>query len=93
MYLSDLEQKSPEELAEMARDLGVNAANGLRKEDLVMRLMQAQSEKQGNLFGGGVLDISEDGYGFLRGSRFLPGPNDTYVSQTQVRRFGLRDAA
>ena len=89
MYLSELEQKTPEELQEIARDLGLEA-DSLRKEDLVMRLMQAQTEKQGNIFSGGVLDISEDGYGFLRGPRFLPTPNDTYVSQTQIRRFGLR---
>lgn len=90
LYLSELEQKSREELQDLARDVGLRGADGMGKEDLVVRLMQAQSERQGNIFSGGVLDISEDGYGFLRGPSFLPGPNDIYVSQTQIRRFGLR---
>src|SRR5947208_7190123 len=62
----------------------------MRKEDLVVRVMQAQTEKQGAIFSGGVIDIAEEGYGFLRGGSFLPGPNDIYVSQTQIRRFALR---
>ncbi len=90
MYLTELEQKSQEELEGLARDLGVPGAAHMRKEDLVVRVMQAQTEKQGAIFSGGVIDIAEEGYGFLRGPSFLPGPNDVYVSQTQIRRFALR---
>jgi transcription termination factor Rho len=62
----------------------------MRKQDLIFRLLQAQTEQQGNIFSGGILDIVDDGYGFLRGPTCLPGPNDVYVSQTQIRRLGLR---
>jgi transcription termination factor Rho len=62
----------------------------MRKQDLIYRLLQAQTEQQGNIFGGGILDIVDEGYGFLRGPSYLPGPTDVYVSQTQIRRLGLR---
>jgi transcription termination factor Rho len=62
----------------------------MKKHDLISRVLQAQTEQQGNIFGQGVLDIIDDGYGFLRGERYLPGANDIYVSQSQIRRFGLR---
>ncbi|MCJ7509774.1 MAG: transcription termination factor Rho, partial [Dehalococcoidia bacterium] len=63
---------------------------GLRKQDLIFRILQARAEQQGNLLAGGVLEIVEDGYGFLRGDGLRPGAGDVYVSQSQVRRFGLR---
>lgn len=90
MYLSELENKTREELQDIARELGVHGATTMRKQDLIFRLLQAQTEQQGNIFSGGVLDITDEGYGFLRGPSLLPGPNDTYVSQTQIRRLGLR---
>ncbi|MDP9365455.1 MAG: transcription termination factor Rho [Chloroflexota bacterium] len=62
----------------------------MAKGDLIIRLLQAQTEREGNTFGDGVLEIIEDGFGFLRGPRFLPAPDDIYVSQSQIRRFGLR---
>src|SRR5215211_7794613 len=74
----------------MARELGVHGITTLRKQDLIFRLLQAQTEQQGNIFSGGILDIVDDGYGFLRQERYLPGPSDVYVSQSQIRRFGLR---
>ena len=74
----------------MAKELGITGYSALKKQDLVLRLLQAQTEQQGFLFGGGVLEIVEDGFGFLRKERFLPGPSDVYVSQSQIRRFGLR---
>jgi transcription termination factor Rho len=88
--LSELEQKTRDELQDMARELGVHGITTLRKQDLIFRLLQAQTEQQGNIFSGGILDIVDDGYGFLRQERYLPGPNDVYVSQSQIRRFGLR---
>ncbi|HEV8193250.1 MAG TPA: transcription termination factor Rho, partial [Ktedonobacterales bacterium] len=62
----------------------------LEREDLVVRLLHAETERQGKTFSGGVLEIVEEGFGFLRRGRFLPGGMDVYVSQTQIRRFGLR---
>src|SRR5206468_6703420 len=62
----------------------------LKKQELIFRLLQAQTEQQGNIFSAGILEIMEDGFGFLRQERFLPGPDDIYVSQSQIRRFGLR---
>ncbi len=90
MYLSELESKTREELQDIARDLGVHGTSTMRKQDLIYRLLQAQTEQQGNIFGGGILDVVDEGYGFLRGPSYLPGPNDVYVSQTQIRRLGLR---
>jgi len=74
----------------MAKELGIAGVSTLRKQDLIFRLLQAQTEQQGNIFRGGVLEIVEDGFGFLRQERYLPGSNDVYVSQSQIRRFGLR---
>jgi transcription termination factor Rho len=88
--ISELETKSLPELQDLAKDLEVTGYSRMKKQDLISRVLQAQTEQQGNIFGQGVLDIIDDGYGFLRGERYLPGPNDIYVSQSQIRRFGLR---
>ena len=90
MNIAELETRSREDLAEMARELGISGAAGLRKQELIFRLLQAQTDQQGNIFSGGFLDIVDEGFGFLRGESFLPGLNDVYVSQSQIRRFGLR---
>ena len=90
MNIAELETKTRDELQEMAKELGIAGISTLRKQDLIFRLLQAQTEQQGNIFKGGVLEIVEDGFGFLRQERYLPGPNDVYVSQSQIRRFGLR---
>ena len=90
LTVPDLEAKSAEELAEMARELEIPTFSRLPKQEQMVRLLQAQTEKDGQIFGDGVLEIIEDGFGFLRGQRFLPGPDDIYVSQSQIRRFGLR---
>jgi transcription termination factor Rho len=88
--LAELETKTLDELKEMARDLDMVGISGLKKQDLIFKLLQAQTEQQGNIFSAGILEIMEDGFGFLRQERFLPGPDDIYVSQSQIRRFGLR---
>ncbi len=90
MNLTDLETKTRDELQELAKEMGIVGYTGLKKQDLIFRLLQAQTEQQGYLFGGGILEIVEEGYGFLRRDGFLPGPADVYVSQSQIRRFGLR---
>ena len=90
MNIAELETKSRDELVEMAKGLGVSGCSALRKQDLVLRLLRANAELQGNMFDGGVLEIMDDGFGFLRKDNLKPGANDVYVSQSQIRRFGLR---
>jgi transcription termination factor Rho len=90
MNINDLEGKTREELLEMAKELGISSYTGLKKQDLVKRLLQANAEQQGYNFSGGILEIIGEGYGFLRQSSLLPSSADVYVSQSQIRRFGLR---
>jgi transcription termination factor Rho len=88
--LAELESKTLAELRDLAKTLDLTGVTGLKKQDLIFRLLQAQTEQQGHLFRVGVLDIVEEGFGFLRRARFLPGPDDVYVSLSQIRRFALR---
>jgi transcription termination factor Rho len=90
MNINDLENKTREELLVFARQMGISAYTGLKKQDLVMRLIQAHTEQQGNIFCNGILETMTDGYGFLRQSSLLPSLTDVYISQSQIRRFGLR---
>jgi transcription termination factor Rho len=90
MNIAELETRTLPELREIARDWELSDYTALEKEDLVFRLLQAGTERQGNIFSAGVLEIVDEGFGFLRRGRFLPGGMDIYVSQTQIRRFGLR---
>ena len=92
MNLSDLKHKKINDLAALARDLNVEGAAGLRKQELIFAILQAQVEKNGVISGGGVLEILPDGFGFLRAQdyNYLPGPDDIYVSPSQIRRFNLR---
>jgi len=88
--ISELENKSRDELMEIAKDMGISSYTGLKKQDIVMRLLQAHTEQQGNIFCSGILEITDDGYGFLRQNSLLPSSSDIYLSQSQIRRFGLR---
>ncbi len=90
MNIAELEEKTLGELQDMARAMGISGYSRLKKTDLVFRLLRANAEKQGLIFGGGVLEIVQEGIGFLRSDHLLPGPEDVYVSQSQIRRFGLR---
>jgi len=90
MNISELANKSRDELIELAKEMGISSYTNLKKQDIVMRLLQAHTEQQGNIFCSGILEIMNDGYGFLRQSTLLPGSNDVYVSQSQIRRFSLR---
>ena len=90
MSIVDLETKTLSELQDIARGLDITGISRLKKHDLMLRLMQAEAENQGLLFGGGILDVVADGIGFLRSGDLLPSPDDIYVSQSQIRRFGLR---
>ncbi len=78
------------DLRSMSKDLDIQGASRLKKEDLVLRIMQAEAERRGLELRGGVLEVMNEGMGFLRSDHYLPGPNDIYVSQSQIRRFGLR---
>ncbi len=90
MDIAELEKKTLGELRELARAMDISGYSRLKKTDLILRLLRANAEQQGYIFGGGVLEIIQDGIGFLRSDHLLPGPEDVYVSQSQIRRFGLR---
>jgi len=91
MNIVELENKTKEELLELAKEMGISSPAGLKKQDIVMRLLETHTEKQGNIFCSGILDIMNDGYGFLRQDTLLPGQTDVYISPSQIRRFGLRN--
>jgi transcription termination factor Rho len=90
--LTALKRKAAKELADVALELGVEGAASMRKQELIFAILGAQAEKSGNVHGEGVLEILPDGFGFLRApdSNYLPGPDDIYISPSQVRRFALR---
>ncbi len=92
MHLQELKKKSINELTEMAEDLSIEGATRMRKQDLIFALLKAQTEQNGSMFGEGVLELLPDGFGFLRSPdyNYLPGPDDIYVSPSQIRRFNLR---
>src|SRR5512145_2849408 len=92
MNLKELKDKKITDLAAIAKDLGVEGAAGMRKQDLIFAILNATAEKNGAIFGEGVLEILPDGFGFLRApdANYLPGPDDIYVSPSQIRRFNLR---
>jgi transcription termination factor Rho len=92
MYVTDLKHKPMEELAGLAEDLEVENAAGLRKQDLIFAILKAKTDANENVFAEGALETLPDGFGFLRApdQNYLPGPDDIYVSPSQIRRFGLR---
>ncbi len=90
MNIVEYETMTLAELRDMARSKDISGYSRLKKQDLILRLLRSQAEERGLLFGGGVLEIVQDGIGFLRSDHLLPGPEDVYVSQSQIRRFGLR---
>src|SRR5919204_6265855 len=88
--ITELNERKPKELAEIAKEFNVEGIAGLGQQDLITRVLQAQTEAQGNIFAQGILEIVEDGFGFLRRRSLLPSPEDVYVGSSQVRRLGLR---
>ena len=91
MNIVELEKKSRNELIELAKETGISSYANLKKQDIIMRLLQEYTKQQGNIFCSGILDIMSDGYGFLRQNTLLPSSTNIYVSQSQIRRFGLRN--
>ena len=92
MHLNELKRKKISDLIELAIEHGVEDANNMRRQELIFGLLQAVTEKNGVIYGEGVLETLPDGFGFLRAPdyNYLPGPDDIYVSPSQIRRFGLR---
>jgi transcription termination factor Rho len=90
MNIKTLEAMSLADLRAHSKEMNIAGAGRMKKEDLILKIMQAEAERQGLELRGGVLDIMNEGMGFLRADHYLPGPNDIYVSQSQIRRFGLR---
>ena len=90
--LAALKEMKISELTKMARDLNMNGLSGLKKQDLIFKILQAQTEREGLIFSAGVLEILPDGFGFLRSPNYnyLPCPDDIYVSPSQIRKFDLR---
>lgn len=92
MNLQELKKKSPAELLLCAEDLKIENASSLRRQDMMFAILKQLAENDTAIYGDGVLEILQDGFGFLRSpeASYLPGPDDIYVSPSQVRRFGLR---
>ncbi len=92
MNLKELKEKKIGQLTQMAKETGIDGASKMRKQELIFALLQSQADKDGSIFGEGVLEILPDGFGFLRAPdyNYLPGPDDIYVSPSQIRRFNLR---
>ena len=92
MNTSELQALTVKELQKFADGLGSSEFSGLRKQDLIKEILGIQAKKKGNIFASGVLEILPDGYGFLRSPdySYLPGPDDIYVSHSQIKRFKLR---
>jgi transcription termination factor Rho len=92
MDIAQLQSKNSSQLNKMAKELKINGISGLKKQDLIFKILQAQAETEGNLFGEGVLEVLPDGFGFLRSPNYnyLPCPDDIYVSPSQIKKFGLR---
>lgn len=92
MDIEELKTKKIAELAKMAQEIGVSGVTGIRKSELIFKIIEKQTEKEGLIFAEGVLEVLPDGYGFLRSTdyNYLPGPDDIYVSPSQIKRFGMR---
>ena len=92
MNVNELQKLRINELADLASELKIESFSGLNKQELIVKILEAQSEKDGGVSASGVLEVLNEGYGFLRSPNFnyLPGPDDIYVSPSQIKRFGLR---
>jgi transcription termination factor Rho len=92
LNINDLKDMSIQKLTQVAKDLNVAGATGMRKQDLIFQILKAQTEQSGFLFSEGVLEVLPDGFGFLRAPdyNYLPGPDDIYVSPSQIRKFDLQ---
>ena len=92
MQTSELVRLTVKELQDLAKKLGVKEISGVRKQDLIKLILEAEVKKEGKIYADGILEVMSDGYGFLRSGEYsyLPGPDDIYVSHSQIKRFRLR---
>ena len=92
MKLQDLKKKTPTELLAVAEEVEVENASTMRKQELLFAILKQLAEQEVDIIGEGVVEVLQDGFGFLRSpdANYLPGPDDVYVSPSQIRRFGLR---
>ena len=92
MEITNLKNMKMTELNKIGRELKVNGISGLKKQDLIFKILQAQAQKEGRIFGEGILEVLQDGFGFLRSPNYnyLPCPDDIYISPSQIRKFTLR---
>ena len=90
MDIAELKEMNIAALTQIAKDLNVVGATGMRKQELIFKILQAQTEQSGLMLRAGILEIMAEGYGFLRHDGYLPGSEDIYVSPSQIKRFGLR---
>lgn len=90
MDIAQLEQKTLDDLRHLAREAEIPRYSRMKKQDLILGLLRSEAERRGHKLRGGILEIVDEGIGFLRAEKYLPGPNDIYVSQTQIKRFNLR---
>src|SRR5438034_11792357 len=92
MNIAELKDLNSSNLSQMAKELNVTGASSMRKQELIFEILKAQTEKEGLIFAEGVLEILPEGFGFLRAPdyNYLPGPDDIYVSPSQIRKFDLR---
>ncbi|MCK5581025.1 MAG: Rho termination factor N-terminal domain-containing protein, partial [Candidatus Omnitrophica bacterium] len=92
MHISKLKAMKMSELTQLAKDMGINGISGIKKQDLIFKVLQKKAEEAGLMFGEGTLEILSEGFGFLRSSNYnyLPCPDDIYISPSQIRRFDLK---
>src|SRR4029453_209060 len=92
LNITDLKDMSIQKLTQIAKDMSVTGATGMRKQELIFQILKAQTEQSGFIFSEGVLEVLPDGFGFLRAPdyNYLPGPDDIYVSPSQIRKFDLQ---
>ena len=90
MDIAQLEKKNLDELRDLARDANVPRFSRMKKQELILGLLRSEAERRGHKLRGGILEVVDEGMGFLRAEKYLPGPNDIYVSQSQIKRFNLR---
>ena len=92
MDINELQSQKISELTTLAQEMSISGYSGLKKQDLILKIVEASAKKEGILFTKGVLEVMNEGYGFLRSSdyNYLPGPDDIYVSPSQIKRFRLK---
>ncbi|NQT00104.1 MAG: Rho termination factor N-terminal domain-containing protein, partial [Candidatus Omnitrophica bacterium] len=92
MEITNLKNMKMQELGKLGKEFKITGLSALKKQDLIFKILQAQAQKEGRIFGEGILEVLQDGFGFLRSPNYnyLPCPDDIYISPSQIRKFSLR---